>query len=206
MRLSDMKRLEQHAVQQGVSILELMEHAGEQVYQTVKREIDTSNKHIIIFCGTGNNAGDGFVAARHFTPENPVTILLFGDEAKLSSEADFNLQRIKNKITISNIRNKQELALFKIQQHLDLICIDALLGTGITGSLREPIASAIDYFNSLPGFKVAVDIPSGLNPDTGEVPEKMCDVDLIICFHDLKAGLEKFKDKVVVVDIGIPAN
>ena len=63
---------------------------------------------------------------------------------------------------------------------------------------------AIDYYNNLSGIKIAVDLPSGLDPDTGEIHDKMCEVNLIVTFHDLKYGLEQYQQKTVVVDIGIP--
>ncbi|MBS3166163.1 bifunctional ADP-dependent NAD(P)H-hydrate dehydratase/NAD(P)H-hydrate epimerase, partial [Candidatus Woesearchaeota archaeon] len=75
---------------------------------------------------------------------------------------------------------------------------------GINGPLHDPISFGIDYFNSLNGAKIAVDIPSGLDPDTGEVVDKVCHSDLIVTFHDIKCGLEQFQDKTEVVDIGIP--
>ena len=81
-----------------------------------------------------------------------------------------------------------------------------MVGIGIKGEIREPFSFAIPFYNSLKGMKVSIDIPSGLNADTGEFSEK-CNADLIITFHDMKIALEKnqeFKEKTVVVDIGIP--
>ena len=79
-----------------------------------------------------------------------------------------------------------------------------MLGTGTEGELKEPIASAVDKINNSKTYKVAVDIPTGLNPDTGKVIDKAVKADLIITFHDLKTGLKKLKNKTAVVDIGIP--
>ncbi len=216
-----MRKLEHDAVQQGISLLELMENAGKQVYLIIKEKFDLeteNNKRIVIFCGQGNNGGDGFVIARYFAEDFPVIVLFFGDYDKLSEEARVNYDKINsnkennvNKINIINIKTKKDLQLFKFQKDLEFVFIDALLGTGVKGNLREPISFGIDFFNdSLETaqqiLKVAVDIPSGLDPDTGKADDKFCVSDLIVCFHEIKIGLEKFKDKTVVADIGIPKN
>ena len=77
------------------------------------------------------------------------------------------------------------------------IILDALLGTGTSGEIKEPIASAIKGTNDSTAFKVAVDIPTGINPDAGEAANKAINPDLIITFHDIKKGLENFKNKTV---------
>ena len=201
---AEMKALEEQAVQQGVSLEQLMENAGNAIYETVKERYDLLGKQVIIFAGQGNNGGDGFVAARLFAEEVPVVVLFFGDVEKLSEEAELNYNKIKDTVPILDIRTKEDLANVHFQKRLKFIFIDALLGTGIKGDAKEPICYGIDLFNSEGAIKVAVDLPSGMDPDTGESGEKVCDFDMIVCFHDLKKGLEKFKDKTVVVDIGIP--
>ncbi|MBU0460388.1 MAG: NAD(P)H-hydrate epimerase [Nanoarchaeota archaeon] len=201
--VAQMKQLEHDAVQRGISLKELMENAGKQVYLTVKEKYDLADKTIVIFCGPGNNGGDGFVAARHFSQDCLVTVLFFGDKEKLSDQALENYRQAFKKVTIIKIEQKEDLEKFHFQKDLNFILIDALLGIGVQGKVREPVSFGIDLFNSLTGIKVAVDLPSGMNPDTGEVEDKSCQVDLIVCFHDLKQGLVKLKKKTVVVDIGI---
>jgi len=83
------------------------------------------------------------------------------------------------------------------------IIIDAIFGTGIRGEIKDPLATLITNLNKAKAFKVSVDIPSGVNPDTGEKANVSFEPDLIITMHDIKKGLENFKDKTVVVDIGI---
>ncbi|MBU0457039.1 MAG: NAD(P)H-hydrate epimerase [Nanoarchaeota archaeon] len=200
----EMQELEKKAVQEGISVEILMENAGRKVFEVVKRKYDIEDKHIVIFAGPGNNGGDGFVAARYFAEECPVIVIFFGDENRLSEEARLNYNKIKDYINVIKIANKEDLELFHFQKDLSFILIDSLLGTGVKSTIRELISSGIDLFNSLSGTKVAVDLPSGLDPDTGEIHDKSCEVDLIVCFHDLKVGLEKFKKKTIVVDIGIP--
>ena len=201
---AEMKALEEQAVQEGISVQELMENAGKQVYKVVKDQFELKNYHIVIFAGQGNNGGDGFVAARHFAKEVSVVVLFFGDKEKLSEEAELNYDKIKDTVPILDIRTKKDLENIHLQKGLNYIFIDALLGTGVKGRIREPFSFGIELFNSEKAVKVAVDLPSGLNPDTGDVEDKACEADLIVCFHDLKKGLEKFREKTKVVDIGIP--
>ena len=90
-----------------------------------------------------------------------------------------------------------------------LILLDALLGTGAVGKIRKPIATGIAFFNSLKGYKVCVDIPSGINPDTGAHSGPYAKGNSIITFHDLKPGLQELRNGVVaphvaVAPIGIP--
>jgi len=202
--VKQMQKLDRLAHKQGVFTADLMENAGREVFKAVKEKYDLVGRDVIIFAGTGNNAGDGFVAARYFSQEVPVVVLFFGDKEKLSEEAKDNYDQINDSITIVKITSKEDLENFHFQPNHELILIDALLGTGIEGRVREPVALGIDYFNSLNGEKIAVDVPSGVNPDTGEEADKVCRVNLIITLHDIKVGLVKFKDKTVIVDIGIP--
>ena len=200
---AEMKALEEQAVQDGTSIQELMENAGKKVYEIIKTKFELTGYQIVVFAGQGNNGGDGFVAARYLAKEVPVVVLFFGDVEKLSEEAEHNYNQIKEEVPILNIQEKEDLQNIRLQKGLNYVFIDALLGTGVKGKIREPFAFGIDLFNSEKAIKVAVDLPSGLNPDTGEVEDKACEADLIVCFHDLKKGLEKFEDKTEIVDIGL---
>lgn len=202
--ITELRELEEQALEQGRTVEELMENAGKQVYLTAKKRCGLDGKHILIFCGSGNNGGDGFVAARYFAQYHPVVVLLFGDKKKFSVPTQKMYDAIKKKVNVFSITERKELDAFHVQLNHGLVLIDALLGIGSKGALRDLISFAIDYFNSLEGFKVAVDVPSGLNPDTGEIQEKSCQVDLIVTFHDMKPGLEQFAEKTVVVDIGLP--
>ena len=87
------------------------------------------------------------------------------------------------------------------------IIIDGILGTGISGTIREPHASAIDLINYLSAYKVAVDVPSGVNPDTGETANKFVKADMTVTFHRMKRGIPKRIDlcgRIFVEKIGIP--
>ncbi len=207
-----LKELEEYAESLGIEARELMENTGKAVYEAVKKKFGLDNiprpdrKRVVVFCGQGNNGGDGLVAARHFAASFPTVILFFGEKEKLSSESYDAYFKVKDKVTVVPVLEQKDLAIFHFQEHHQHLLIDALLGTGMKGALRNPVSFAIDYFNSLPGDKVALDVPSGIDPDTGEAREKVCNVDLIVTFHDMKPGLQQFAEKVVVVDIGLPSS
>ncbi len=87
------------------------------------------------------------------------------------------------------------------------IVVDGILGTGISGKIREPYASAIDVINKSHAFKLAIDIPSGMDPDTGNVDDKCVKADVTITFHKMKIGMLKKTytcGKIIVEKIGIP--
>ncbi len=180
-----------------ISRLSLMENAGRGVYKSIKQRIDLKDKKILIICYHGNNGGDGFVAARYLCDEAETDVLFIGDENKLKKEALLNLKKIEHNEKIQ----------FLVDEEVDFdaydIIVDAILGIGIQGMLNKEISAIIDDINNSKAYKVSVDIPTGLNPDSGLAAEKCINADLIVTFHDLKKGLEKFQDKTVVVDIGL---
>jgi hydroxyethylthiazole kinase-like uncharacterized protein yjeF len=121
-----------------------------------------------------------------------------GEESRLKPEAEENLKKIEENVLIQFIGLE-----FVDFEEYDII-IDAILGMGIEGELKPIIQSTIDKINNTKAFKVSVDVPSGLNADTGNIHDRCVNSDLIITFHDIKNGLKDLKDKTVVVDIGIP--
>ena len=193
----DMKQLENAC---GIPKITLMENAGKGIYTVIKEKFPgLKDKRILIVAYHGNNGGDGFVAARYLCEEAETDILFIGDEERLKQEAEANFRKIEF---------NERIQLFSDPDQTDFdsydIIIDAMLGIGASGELKEPIRSTVDLINDSKAFKIAVDIPTGLNPDTGEIIDRSINADLIITFHDIKPGLGKLKDKAVVVDIGIP--
>jgi len=176
----------------------LMEKAGNAVYEIIKQKFDLKDKKILVVCFHGNNGGDGFVAARRLCDEAETNVLFIGDEDKLKKEAMLNFKKIEHNEKIQ----------FLVDDEVDFndydIIVDAILGTGIQGRLSKEISAIIDDINDSKAYKVSIDIPSGLDPDTGFVVDKCVNADLIVTFHDIKKGLEKFQDKVIIADIGLP--
>lgn len=176
----------------------LMENAGRAIYQVIKQRFDLKNKKILVVCYHGNNGGDGFVAARYLCDKAETDLVFIGDENKLKKEALINFKKIKLNEKI------QFLAEEEVDYGIYDIIVDAVLGTGIRGMLKKEISAVINSINNSKAYKISVDTPSGYNPDTGAVIDKSVNADLIIALHDIKIGLEKLKDKTVVVDIGLP--
>ena len=173
---------------------------------------------VAIFCGTGNNGGDGLVVARHLSSYGVrVLVILVGTPDKIrTKEAKINWNIVFNHLTYSiktviikdSTDAKKIRKIIKKDQDYSLI-IDGLLGTGVEGKIREPIYSAIDLINALKEndhIKVtSIDVPSGLDPDTGKIPDKAVNPDLLVNFHRVKKGLKKTtKYQVIEKSIGIP--
>lgn len=190
----DMKLLEEKS---GIPRATLMERAGREIYNAIKQRHELKDKKILVVCYHGNNGGDGFVAARHLCDEAETDILFIGNESRLKKEALANFRKIEH----------NEKVQFLIDDEVDFgeydIIIDAILGIGIKGRLNREISAIIDDINNSKAYKVSVDIPTGLDPDTGAVVDKCVNADLIVTFHGLKKGLEKLQDKTVVADIGL---
>jgi len=191
----DMRILE---VKSNIPRSSLMENAGKAVYQIIKQRFDLKDKKILVVCYHGNNGGDGFVVARYLCDEAETDVLFIGDENKLKKEALANYKKIEHNEKIQ----------FLVDEEVDFneydVIIDAILGIGIQGKLNREISAVIDDINKSKAYKVSVDIPTGIDPDTGIVIDKCVNADLIVAFHDLKKGLEKMQDKTVVADIGLP--
>ena len=189
----DMRILE---AKSGISILTLMENAGKAVYQTIKQRFDLKDKKILVVCYHGNNGGDGFVAARYLCDEAETDVLFIGDENKLKQEALINFKKIEHNERIQFLTDDVDFSAYDI-------IVDAILGTGIQGRFNNEISAVIDDINNSKAYKVSVDIPTGMDPDTGIIIDKCINADLIVTFHDLKKGLEILQDKTIVADIGL---
>jgi ADP-dependent NAD(P)H-hydrate dehydratase / NAD(P)H-hydrate epimerase len=203
---SEMRALEVNAQYFGLTLLQLMENAGRSVAQeTISRF--QKNKKALVFCGLGGNGGDGFVAARHLLAADfEVTVVLMGRSRDINHEAALNnwviLELLQNRVTLHEVTDSSLIP--KVNAG---IVIDALLGTGTKGKLKPPITQVVTYINNLSGFKIAVDVPSGIDSDTGEVLGNAVKADITITFHKEKPGLEKAKKYVgdlIVADIGLP--
>ncbi|MBT7903723.1 NAD(P)H-hydrate epimerase [Candidatus Woesearchaeota archaeon] len=196
---AEMIELENQAELNGMSKLDLMEKAGEAISEEIQKRYD-KDQRILFMCFHGNNGGDGFVAARYLADCGyKVKLSFIGDASSLKFEAETNLKRLYE------IQKEENKEIF-VKSVADLKCdvvVDALLGIGVEGELREPITTAVQWINSRKVEKISIDVPTGVNPDTGEYSEQSINADLIIAIHDTKPGLEQFGKKVVVADIGL---
>jgi hydroxyethylthiazole kinase-like uncharacterized protein yjeF len=195
--VEEMKNLENNC---GIEKIILMQNAGKGIYETIKNKFNLKDKRILVVCNHGNNGGDGFVAADYLIQECEVDIYFIGDESKLKPEAKTNYDKVLNndKIQFFDV-SYYEIDLVDFDTY-DII-IDAILGTGTSGEIKGVMAAVIDLINESKAFKISVDIPTGINPTTGEKANKFIIPDLTITFHDIKPGLNK--EKTVIVNIGI---
>ena len=183
----------------------MMENAGA---SSVRRLVDklgnVESKNILIFVGMGNNGGDGLVMARHLAGYNAkVTVMLLGNPENIKTEESNWNWSILQKMTSVKLMSGDS---FDFDFKPDVI-VDAILGTGITGEIREPYASAINYINQTDCYKFAVDVPSGLDPQTGETANIYTKCDMTVTFHKMKQGIPKRKDltgELFAEKIGIP--
>ncbi|MGB9914036.1 MAG: NAD(P)H-hydrate dehydratase [Candidatus Bathyarchaeales archaeon] len=202
----EMRTIEVNAEYFGISLLQLMENAGRNVAEEIASRFPRERK-ITIFCGLGGNGGDGFVAARHLLTKGfNVSVILAGKGGDIRHEAALKnwcaLQALRDIIPIHEVADSA--AMPKVDAE---IIVDALLGTGTKGKLKPPIAQMVDYINTLNAFKIAVDVPTGLDSDIGEVLGNAVKADLTITFHKAKTGLynaKKYVGELIVRDIGLP--
>ena len=188
----------------GISGLILMENAGRAVAEVILDEFPKV-KRVAIFAGGGNNGGDGFVVGRHLTNKGlDVTTYLTVDPKKYKGDALINFQAL-SKIGGEIIRLNNGFAGYK---GADLI-VDALFGTGLDREVDGFYREVIDYINSQAVPRIAVDIPSGLDSDTGFPLGVSVKADITVTFVLPKIGLAiypgiNYAGKVYVVDITTP--
>jgi NAD(P)H-hydrate epimerase len=195
----------------GMSGLVLMENAGRGCAD-VLRQIEQRGP-VVIACGKGNNGGDGFVIARHLDNAGiEVRVLLFCRPMELAGEAAINFSIIRQAgIAIDACDALGTAANSTLRARLDGAAwiVDALLGTGATGTPRPPLSEAIRLLNAHPARKLAVDLPSGLDCNTGVPADPTFRADHTCTFVAAKPGLvapaaKEFAGTLHIIDIGVP--
>ncbi len=207
------RQADKYAIEKlGIPGVVLMENASLSIFNEILKnfpELSTLDR-IGIVAGKGNNAGDGFAVARHFVNKGfQVKVIALANETQLKGDALVNYLIIKNLAERNN-----NLKLFDFKNIRDLnklsdctVIIDALLGTGAKGKLREPYSSLVNKINRFNSVKVAIDLPTGLDLNNA-TSEDIFKADLTITLAELKTGLfygdgYKFSGKVVKGSIGI---
>jgi NAD(P)H-hydrate epimerase len=201
-----MRALELNAEYFGIPRLLLMENAGHAVALEIASRFKP-NKSVAVFCGLGGNGGDGFVVARHLSAMGfKVSIILAGRAKEMTDKAaqeNWNtLQFLKDTIPIHEVYDSA-----LVPETTADIVVDALLGTGTKGKLRPPILQLVKKINAMKALRVAVDVPTGIDADNGEVLGDAVKADLTITFHKTKRGLKKAKKYVgelIARSIGLP--
>jgi NAD(P)H-hydrate epimerase len=201
----------------GMKRLLMMENAGHRTADFLLRRFDADlkRKKIVAVCGSGNNGGDTFVACRHLAAAciTNITILLLTTPKEIrTSEAKINwniIRKMKSlkKITIGSHQEGDSGHVFETEIEDADIILDGLLGTGVKGQIREPFSSAINKINHAKAYVLAIDVPSGLDPTSGEPSNKCIEANATITFHRMKKGLhigKKYTGSIHIEKIGIP--
>ncbi len=209
----EMQEIDRQAIKEfGIPGLLLMENAGRSVARTVAERIrKVRGKRILVLCGKGNNGGDGFVAARHLLQQGAlVKVFLACEPEELSGDArvNFNIwERLGQQVfRLSGSNGVHLLKLSLIQAEA---VIDALYGTGFRGKMPEGPGKVVEAVNETGRFVVAVDVPSGLQADTGRVGGPCVRAAVTVTFGLPKIGLvlepgAGFAGELVVADISLP--
>lgn len=208
---AEMREMDRHTIEDlGIPGIVLMENAGAGTFRVIRDLLKEYEKSVVsVFCGKGNNGGDGFVIARHLWDAGAdVRIFIVGEAEGMRGDARTNFLAVKN----LNIPHFFIHSISDIKKNLDAppdLIVDALLGTGIVGEVHGFIKEVIDYINQQPGPVVAVDIPSGLNADSPLVAGSVVRADATVtmglpkrcqAFYPAKS----FVGELFIADIGIP--
>ncbi len=209
---NQVRRVDQLAIERyGIAGIVLMENAGRNAADVI-RDVLGQRGTAMICCGTGNNGGDGCVIARHLHNAGwTVSLLLAGNPARCTPDTTTNLGIIRAmEIELVETPEADEQLAVLRRVEPDGIVVDALLGTGFHGDVRSPTAELIQAINSVPQRGVvAIDVPSGLDCDTGTASNATVRADLTVTFVAAKVGFAAsaarlFVGRVEVVDIGAP--
>jgi ADP-dependent NAD(P)H-hydrate dehydratase / NAD(P)H-hydrate epimerase len=187
----------------------LMENAAIGIYDSIRERVASINS-VGVICGKGNNGGDGFAVARHFSNAGfEVKVISIETESDLSEDCKKNFYILKN---LSTHRKNLKIKSYKSVKDINWlkkcnVIVDAVLGSGFTGELKEPIFSIIQSLNKLTAYKCAIDVPTGLNADTG-FGDLVFNSDLTVTLGEFKKGLficsgYEFCGEVVLKEIGI---
>ncbi len=209
----EMQSIDTRAIRgMGIPGLDLMERAGRAVARVTENILGgAAARKVLIFCGRGNNGGDGFVAARLLKEKGAdARVILLADPEKLTGDAAVNRRRaLDARVPIQIVLDAGALEARSEDISDADVVIDAILGTGISGEVRGAARDAIDAINGYARAVVAVDAPSGLDGDTGQILGTVVDGDVTVTFglpkrgHFLMPGRESVGE-LVVADIGFP--
>jgi len=198
----------------GLPGIVLMENAGRQIAEAARAMLAGRAKpRVVILAGPGNNGGDGFVVARHLAMAGiRAEVALLAPREKIVGDADTNLRILEAMgfqiRVLAGAARAMVGALRPLLAEADLV-VDGLLGTGTRGEIREPYASAIGAVNDARRPVLAIDIPSGLDPDTGKPLGPTVRATKTVTLAAVKVGFRKpgaaeYTGEVVLADIGVP--
>ncbi|MEA3424593.1 MAG: NAD(P)H-hydrate dehydratase [Bacillota bacterium] len=191
---SEMKAIEKEAIENyGIPSIVLMEHAGKSLAEKCFKIFDENShlKKAVVFSGKGNNGGDGFVCARHLTNKGiDVKVILLSDSQELKGDAKINfdiLQKINSEISF--VSSEDSIDVEKLHLTDADIIIDAIYGTGFKGKATGIVGKTIEMLSDCDGTIISVDLPSGIEADTGKINGPCVKADYTLTFGLPKIGL-----------------
>jgi len=208
----------------GIPGVVLMENAGRSCAELIKEKLkDIAHPKVCIFCGTGNNGGDGYVIARHLLSETPsnmgnsgfeVVVVICGDRSKVKGDAKINLdilERLGRPIEQLKPGDGDVPAQIKSFAAGADMLVDGLFGTGLSGQLSDEYKQLIESINAYDCPILAVDIPSGLDCDAGQPLGAAIKADYTVTFVAVKKGFAsgsaaKYTGEIFVASIGVEPN
>ncbi len=201
------KTIEANAENSGFSSSRMMENAGSAAAKIIEEKLDISSKKIVIVAGKGNNGGDGFVVARKFFEAGRDVTIVLADGVSATASA----QEMLSKLTHYPIRiyEPSDLEVSSLLKSADII-IDAIFGIGFSGEIAPSIAGLIYEMNHSSAFRIALDLPSGAECDTGRVSSVCFNADITISFIAIKPchllyPSADYCGKLIKAGIGLPA-
>ncbi|HKQ46708.1 MAG TPA: NAD(P)H-hydrate epimerase [Phycisphaerae bacterium] len=213
MTRAQVREIDRRAIEEfGIPGIVLMENAGRGTAEFIMRTLRPAGP-IGIVCGGGNNGGDGFVIARHLANAGlEIVLFLACDPARLKGDAAVNYGIVeKMKLRSYPFDSPEQVHAASPALHQSDVIVDAILGTGFSGSVRPPTNLAIEAINNAPRATiVAVDVPSGLDCDTGTPATPTVRAHHTVTFVARKIGFDSpgakaYTGRVIVADIGASA-
>jgi len=208
-----MKEIDMQSISNiGVPGIVLMENAAIKVAEEVERTLGSvENKNIIFFAGKGNNGGDAFAAVRHLVNKGAKPKVFIVTEKKLiNGDAKLNLNIIeKMGIGVTELLHESQLHAVLSELEASDLVVDGILGTGINGNIKGLIKQVIEIINNAAKRIISIDIPSGINGETGKVLGICIKADTTVTFGLPKIGLIvhpgcEFTGRLIVADISLP--
>lgn len=207
--IAQMKAAERLSNDMGVTYQRLMENAGSAAAAFIRRDLGpVVGRNFMLFCGNGNNGGDGFVMARKLFEEgaNVITVLCGGEPRTAEAKYMYNCLLTADMTVLDFSEDRAKVD--ELIGGADYV-VDALFGTGFSGEFREPFGEIAGTINSAKAVKISLDIPSGVNAESGEAAKGAVKADYTVAFGALKPGHLLLPGRELcgvsaAVDIGIP--
>lgn len=204
---AEMKAFERQANENGLHYIQMMENAGSAAVR-ILLEQKPALRRVAVCAGRGNNGGDGFVVARLLRNHGCSCAVVLVEGEPKTPDAITNLNRLREQTDVP-IWLLSELTMEQVEWIFDCeVIIDAMVGTGFSGELRENTRMAAQLINQSFAFVTALDLPTGVNADTGAAAQDAIQADLTIAFHRPKPAHELAKmycAQTIIADIGIDA-